>query len=69
MTYYLTVEEHLEFAAAIYGVAEWRVPMDALLDEFELAEKRRALPAELSRAPEKPTATSVISGETRPAIQ
>ncbi|HMJ84496.1 MAG TPA: ABC transporter ATP-binding protein, partial [Vicinamibacterales bacterium] len=46
---YLTVEEHLEFAAAIYGVAEWRAPMNALLDELELAEKRRALPAELSR--------------------
>lgn len=46
---YLTVEEHLQFAAAIYGVAEWRGPMNALLDEFELTEKRKALPAELSR--------------------
>jgi len=46
---YLTVEEHLEFAAGIYGVADWRAPMNALLDELELAEKRKALPAELSR--------------------
>jgi ABC-2 type transport system ATP-binding protein len=46
---YLTVEEHLEFAAAIYGVAEWRAPMNALLEEFEIADKRKALPAELSR--------------------
>lgn len=46
---YLTIEEHLQFAAAIYGVAEWREPMNALLEEFELTEKRKALPAELSR--------------------
>lgn len=46
---YLTVEEHLQFAAAIYGVAEWRTPMDALLEELELTDKRKALPAELSR--------------------
>ncbi len=46
---YLTAEEHLEFSAAIYGVADWREPMNALLEEFELTEKRKALPAELSR--------------------
>jgi ABC-2 type transport system ATP-binding protein len=46
---YLTAEEHLQFAAAIYGVAEWRAPMNELLGEFELTEKRKALPAELSR--------------------
>jgi ABC-2 type transport system ATP-binding protein len=46
---YLTTEEHMQFAAAIYGVADWRAPMNALLDEFELTEKRKALPSELSR--------------------
>ena len=30
---YLTAEEHLEFSAAIYGIAEWRAPMNALLDD------------------------------------
>jgi ABC-2 type transport system ATP-binding protein len=46
---YLTTEEHLQFSAAIYGVAEWRVPMNELIEEFELTDKRKALPAELSR--------------------
>jgi len=46
---YLTTEEHLQFSAAIYGVAEWRTPMNELIEEFELTDKRKALPAELSR--------------------
>ncbi len=46
---YLTVDEHLQFAAAIYGVADWQEPREALLEEFELTEKRKSLPAELSR--------------------
>jgi ABC-2 type transport system ATP-binding protein len=46
---YLTVEEHMQFAAGIYGVAEWREPMNALLEEFELTAKRSVLPSELSR--------------------
>lgn len=46
---YLTVEEHLQFSAAIYGVADANERMPPLLEELELAEKRTALPAELSR--------------------
>src|SRR3954447_8936401 len=46
---YLTVEEHLQFVARIYGVADFRERMEPLLAELELGDKRRALPAELSR--------------------
>jgi ABC-2 type transport system ATP-binding protein len=45
----LTVEEHLEFTAALYGLADWKPRADELLASFELAEKRRALGGELSR--------------------
>jgi ABC-2 type transport system ATP-binding protein len=45
----LTVDEHLQFTASIYGVAGWRTRADALLERFELAPKRRALARELSR--------------------
>jgi len=46
---YLTVEEHLQFTAGLYGVSDYRAQMDPLLDEFELTSKRKALPTELSR--------------------
>src|SRR3954463_12578953 len=46
---YLTVEEHLRFIARLYGVADVERRMPPLLQELELAEKRRALPGELSR--------------------
>ncbi len=46
---YLTVEEHLRFIARLYGVADVEARMPPLLAELELAEKRRALPSELSR--------------------
>src|SRR5947208_2343351 len=46
---YLTVEEHLQFVARIYQVQDFRARMEPLLDEFDLADKRKALPAELSR--------------------
>jgi len=46
---YLTVEEHLQFVARLYQVTAVREKMDPLLNEFELTDKRRALPAELSR--------------------
>src|SRR5687768_2986893 len=46
---YLTVQEHLQFTAAIYGVADADERMTPLLEELELVEKRKALPAELSR--------------------
>ncbi len=46
---YLSVLEHLQFIAKVYGVADWRPKADALLEEFSLSEKRHALPSELSR--------------------
>jgi ABC-2 type transport system ATP-binding protein len=46
---YLTVEEHLRFVGRLYGVADAPARIDPLLAELELLEKRRALPAELSR--------------------
>ncbi len=45
----LTVDEHLEFTAALYRVRDWRPRADALLARFELVEKRGALGGELSR--------------------
>ena len=45
----LTVEEHLEFTAALYGVKDWRARAEELLRRFELLEKRAALGGELSR--------------------
>ncbi|HEX6964289.1 MAG TPA: ABC transporter ATP-binding protein [Gemmatimonadaceae bacterium] len=46
---HLTVEEHLHFVARLYGVADARERIPALLDEMELTERRGALPAALSR--------------------
>ena len=46
---YLTVEEHLRFVGRIYRVADAPERIGPLLAELELTEKRRALPAELSR--------------------
>ncbi|HET6680874.1 MAG TPA: ABC transporter ATP-binding protein [Gemmatimonadaceae bacterium] len=46
---YLTTEEHLQFVGRLYGVADAPDRIPALLDEFELSERRRALPSELSR--------------------
>jgi ABC-2 type transport system ATP-binding protein len=46
---YLTVEEHLRFVGRLYGVADVDARIDPLLTEFELGEKRGALPDELSR--------------------
>ncbi len=45
----LTVDEHLEFTAALYRVREWRPRAEELLERFELVEKRAALGGELSR--------------------
>jgi ABC-2 type transport system ATP-binding protein len=45
----LTVDEHLEFTAALYRCRDWRAQADALLERFELKEKRDALGGELSR--------------------
>ena len=46
---YLTVEEHMQFVARLYGTTGYRQRLDGLLDEFELSDKRKALPIELSR--------------------
>jgi ABC-2 type transport system ATP-binding protein len=46
---HLTVEQHLNFVARLYGVADWRERAGPLLDELEMADKKRLLPAELSR--------------------
>ena len=46
---YLTVDDHLRFVARLYGVADAAERIEPLLQELELADKRTALPAELSR--------------------
>lgn len=46
---YLTVEEHVRFVARLYQVADVEARITPLLEEFEIADKRKALPAELSR--------------------
>lgn len=46
---HLTVEQHLNFVARLYAVADWRERGTALLDELEMADKRQLLPSELSR--------------------
>jgi ABC-2 type transport system ATP-binding protein len=46
---YLTVWEHLNFVARLYGVADWEARARTLLEEMELAGKEKALPGELSR--------------------
>src|SRR6267142_3998092 len=40
---YLTVEEHLRFTARLYQVADVNERLTPLLEEFELADRRRAL--------------------------
>src|SRR6266550_2464025 len=46
---YLTVEEHLQFVARLYQVTGVKEKIGPLLHEFELSDKRKALPSELSR--------------------
>jgi len=45
----LTVLEHLEFTASLYGVKDWEARAEELLETFELGAKRDALGGELSR--------------------
>ncbi|MEO1700376.1 MAG: ABC transporter ATP-binding protein, partial [Planctomycetota bacterium] len=46
----LTVDEHLEFTARLYGLdGDWPARADALLERFVLKERRDALGSELSR--------------------
>jgi ABC-2 type transport system ATP-binding protein len=46
---HLTVEQHLNFVARLYGVADWRERATPILGELEMADKRQSLPGELSR--------------------
>lgn len=46
---YLTVKEHLELVARLYGVARWQEKAEALLRGLGLTEKECSLPSELSR--------------------
>ena len=46
---HLTVEQHLNFVARLYGVADWQARAQPLLEELEMGDKRKLLPAELSR--------------------
>ena len=46
---YLTVEEHLRFVARLYRVDDVGDRIPGLLEELDLADKRKALPGELSR--------------------
>ena len=46
---HLTVSQHLNFVARLYGVADWRERAGPLLAELEMADKQDLLPAELSR--------------------
>jgi ABC-2 type transport system ATP-binding protein len=46
---YLTVTEHLQFIARLYGVADAAPRIPVLLEELELTPKKDALPPELSR--------------------
>ncbi len=46
---YLTVRQHLQFVARIYGVDDWEARGMSLIEEFELTAKIDVLPHELSR--------------------
>ena len=46
---YLTVRQHLNFVARIYGVRDHETLAEPLLEEFEIADKADQLPGELSR--------------------
>jgi ABC-2 type transport system ATP-binding protein len=46
---YLTVRQHLNFVARVYGVANHEALAQPLLEELEIADKADQLPGELSR--------------------
>ena len=46
---YLSVEDHLRFVGRLHGVEDIETRMAALLEHFELEDKREALPGALSR--------------------
>ena len=45
----LTVWEHLDFTARVYGVRDWRPAAERLLGELELLDRRDSMADELSR--------------------
>lgn len=45
----LTVWEHLDFTARVYGLRDWRPAAERLLDEMELSDRRGSMADELSR--------------------
>ena len=46
---YLTVWQHLNFVARLYGVADYVPRAETILGELEMADKKQLLPGELSR--------------------
>jgi ABC-2 type transport system ATP-binding protein len=46
---YLTVWQHLNFVARLYGVVDYAARAEPLLEELEMADKKELLPGELSR--------------------
>ncbi len=46
---YLTVWQHLNFVARLYGVNDWTERAGQILHELEMADKKELLPGELSR--------------------
>ncbi len=56
---YLTVEEHLRFMGRIHQLPEVDERIDALLAEFELADRRRHLPGALSRGMKQKLAITI----------
>ena len=46
---YLTVWQHLNFVARLYGVTDWAQRAEPILAELEMADKKNLLPGELSR--------------------
>ena len=64
----LTVDEHLEFTARLFGLGEsWRQRADELLERFELVDRRDALGSSLSRGMRQKL-SFCIALLTRPAV-
>jgi len=63
----LTVAEHLQFTARLYGIRDWRPKAEELLTRFELQEKREALGGELSRGMRQKLAIS-MAWLSQPAV-
>ncbi len=54
----LTIWEHLEFTAKVYGVTDWEVPGRKLLERFDLGQRADTLADELSRGMRQKVATA-----------